>query len=114
VLLVSVGCFPGHLNNLLVRILLKNCKFAAGGGHRLRNHQLRALRQCGDPAVSAPGLALQKLTTRRPDAAQIEVAIASMKPCIPRTRRKMSGEKNFRPYPDAKGQGGPAPRNSRV
>ena len=33
--------------------------------------------------VSAPGLALQKLTTREPDASQIECAIAALKPCIP-------------------------------
>lgn len=33
--------------------------------------------------LSKPGLWLQKLTTREPDAEQIEVAIASMTPCIP-------------------------------
>lgn len=33
--------------------------------------------------LSKPGLWLQKLTTREPDAAQIEVAIESIKPCIP-------------------------------
>ena len=33
--------------------------------------------------LSKPGLWLQKLTTREPDASQIEVAIESMKPCIP-------------------------------
>jgi uncharacterized protein YqhQ len=33
--------------------------------------------------LSAPGLALQKITTREPDDSQIEVAIAAMKPCIP-------------------------------
>lgn len=36
--------------------------------------------------LSMPGLWLQKLTTREPDASQIEVAIASMKPCIPENR----------------------------
>jgi uncharacterized protein YqhQ len=34
-------------------------------------------------ALSAPGLALQKLTTREPDDSQIECAIAAMQPCIP-------------------------------
>ena len=34
-------------------------------------------------AFSKPGLWLQKLTTREPDDEQIEVAIASMQPCIP-------------------------------
>lgn len=36
--------------------------------------------------LSEPGLWLQKLTTREPDASQIEVAIASMKPCIPENK----------------------------
>ena len=33
-----------------------------------------------------PGLWLQRLTTREPDATQIEVAIESMKPCIPENK----------------------------
>ncbi|MCH5210568.1 MAG: DUF1385 domain-containing protein [Oscillospiraceae bacterium] len=33
--------------------------------------------------LSKPGLWLQKLTTREPDESMIEVAIASMEPCIP-------------------------------
>lgn len=33
--------------------------------------------------ISAPGLALQRLTTREPDESQIECAIAALKPCIP-------------------------------
>ena len=33
--------------------------------------------------LSAPGLALQRITTREPDDSQIEVAIAALKPCIP-------------------------------
>ena len=36
--------------------------------------------------LSKPGLWLQKLTTREPDASQIEVAIESMKPCIPENK----------------------------
>ncbi len=36
--------------------------------------------------ISAPGLWIQRLTTREPDASQIEVAIAAMKPCIPENR----------------------------
>lgn len=34
--------------------------------------------------VSAPGLALQRLTTREPDSGQIECAIAAIKPCLPK------------------------------
>ena len=33
--------------------------------------------------ISAPGLWLQRLTTNEPDVAEIETAIAAMKPCIP-------------------------------
>lgn len=36
--------------------------------------------------LSKPGLMLQRLTTREPDDSQIEVAIASMKPCIPENK----------------------------
>lgn len=38
--------------------------------------------------LSKPGLWLQKLTTREPDTSQIEVAIASMKPCIPENKEE--------------------------
>lgn len=33
--------------------------------------------------LSAPGLWLQRITTREPDESEIEVAIAALKPCIP-------------------------------
>lgn len=33
--------------------------------------------------ISFPGLQLQRITTREPDASQIEIAIAAMQPCIP-------------------------------
>ncbi len=36
--------------------------------------------------LTKPGLWLQKITTREPDESQIEVAIASMKPCIPENK----------------------------
>lgn len=34
--------------------------------------------------ISAPGLAMQRLTTREPDGSQIECAIAAIKPCLPK------------------------------
>ena len=34
-------------------------------------------------AFSFPGLQIQRITTREPDASQIECAIAALKPCIP-------------------------------
>ena len=36
--------------------------------------------------ISAPGLWLQRLTTREPDASQIEVAIAALKEVLPEDR----------------------------
>ena len=33
--------------------------------------------------ISAPGLWMQRITTKEPDASQIECAIAALKPCIP-------------------------------
>lgn len=36
--------------------------------------------------LTKPGLMLQKVTTREPDESQIEVAIASMLPCIPENK----------------------------
>lgn len=36
--------------------------------------------------VSAPGLLIQRLTTREPDASQIECAIAAFMPCIPKEK----------------------------
>ena len=33
--------------------------------------------------LSAPGLAMQRITTREPDDSMIEIAIAALTPCIP-------------------------------
>lgn len=38
--------------------------------------------------LSAPGLCLQRLTTREPDEKQMEVAIAAIKPCIPENKEE--------------------------
>ena len=86
VLLVSVAVFSMVTwNNLFVRILLKIVSLPLVVGIA---YEIIKLAGRYDNAVtrfvSAPGLALQKLTTREPDAAQIEVAIESMKPCIPK------------------------------
>ena len=34
--------------------------------------------------ISAPGLWMQRLTTREPDDSQIEIAIAAITPCLPK------------------------------
>ena len=36
--------------------------------------------------ISAPGLWIQRLTTREPDESQIECAIAAFMPCIPKEK----------------------------
>ena len=36
--------------------------------------------------LSAPGLAMQRITTREPDDSMIEIAIAAMTPCIPKDK----------------------------
>ena len=38
--------------------------------------------------LSAPGLAMQRITTREPDDSMIEIAIAAMKPCIPEDKEE--------------------------
>lgn len=38
--------------------------------------------------LSAPGLAMQRITTREPDDSMIEVAIAALKPCIPEDKEE--------------------------
>lgn len=38
--------------------------------------------------LSAPGLAMQRITTREPDDSMIEIAIAAMTPCIPNDKEE--------------------------
>ena len=38
--------------------------------------------------LSAPGLAMQRITTREPDDSMIEIAIAAMTPCIPKDKEE--------------------------
>lgn len=38
--------------------------------------------------LSAPGLAMQRLTTREPDDSMIEIAIAALTPCIPKDKEE--------------------------
>ncbi len=38
--------------------------------------------------LSAPGLAMQRITTREPDDSMIEIAIAALKPCIPENKEE--------------------------
>lgn len=38
--------------------------------------------------LSAPGLAMQRITTREPDDSMIEIAITALKPCIPKDKEE--------------------------
>ncbi len=72
-------------NNLVIRILLKIIMLPITVGIAYEiikfagRHDNLLTR-----IISAPGLWLQRLTTNEPDDSQIEVAIASMLPCIPK------------------------------
>ncbi len=75
--------------SVFVRVVLKILMFPLimGVGYEL-------LKLCGryenwlTKMISWPGLQLQRLTTKEPDDAQIEVAIASLMPVIPEDRSK--------------------------
>ena len=52
--------------------------------HRLRDHQVRRASRSSQVVrvIMAPGLALQWMTTKKPDSAQVEVAIAALERII--------------------------------
>lgn len=69
----------------LLRVLLKLplLPFVVGISYEL----IRLAGKYTNPVTrffSAPGLWMQRLTTREPDASQIECAIAAVKPCLPK------------------------------
>lgn len=69
---------------LLLRIVIKLALLPVVCG--IAYELIRLAGRYNNPAtrfISAPGLALQRLTTREPTDAQIECAIAALKPCIP-------------------------------
>lgn len=70
---------------VLVRVLLKLplLPFVVGISYEL----IRLAGRYTNPVTrffSAPGLWMQRFTTREPDASQIECAIAAVKPCLPK------------------------------
>lgn len=90
VLVISILLFSVVTwNNVLVRIVLKLVLLPVVVGIsyeiiRFAGRHDNAFTR----AISAPGLWMQRMTTFEPDDSQIEVAIASMIPCIP----QQSGE----------------------
>ena len=71
-------------NSLVVRILLKLLMLPIVVS--ISYEIIKLAGRCDNPltrAISAPGLWLQRLTTREPDDGQIEAAVAAMTPVIP-------------------------------
>lgn len=72
---------------VIVRVLLRLALLPVVAG--LSYEVIKWAGRSKNPIVSTlskPGLWLQRLTTREPDASQIEVAIESLKPCIPENK----------------------------
>ena len=85
VLLISIffGCFNPY-TEVLPRVLFGFAllPFIMGVSYELIRLAGRYDNVC-TRILSAPGLWMQRITTREPDASQIECAIAAMEPCIP-------------------------------
>ena len=76
-----IGRFDSKLLNVLIRIALM--PIIAGLSYEIIRFAGRNVDNKWVSWLSKPGLWLQRLTTREPDASQIEVAIASLKAVIP-------------------------------
>ena len=88
VMIISIVAFSViSWDSLLVRICLKLLLLPviAGVAYEFLKFSGRSNSKC-IAILTKPGLWLQKITTREPDDAQIEVAIASMKEVIPENR----------------------------
>lgn len=89
VMVVSIILFAmlPRVDMVILRVLMRLAllPIVAGISYELIKWAGRSENRCVK-WMSKPGLWLQKLTTREPDASQIEVAIASMEPCIPENK----------------------------
>lgn len=83
ILLFSLLPRTGVMMRMVMRLLL--LPIVAGFSYEIIKLAGRSRNKCVR-WLSKPGLWLQKLTTREPDASQIEVAISSMKPVIPENK----------------------------
>lgn len=85
VMIISIILFSMiSWDNIVIRILLKIVMLPVVMGVSYEVLKLAGRYQnIFTKILSAPGLWLQRLSTREPDDSQIEVAIASMKPVIP-------------------------------
>lgn len=89
VMIVSILLFAllPRVDMLILRVLMRLALLPAVAGisYEIIKIAGRSKSKCVT-WLSKPGLWLQKLTTREPDESQIEVAIASMEPCIPENK----------------------------
>lgn len=89
VMIVSILLFAilPRVDMVVLRVLMRLALLpvVAGISYELIKWAGRSSNKCV-AWLSKPGLWLQKLTTREPDELQIEVAIASMEPCIPENK----------------------------
>ncbi len=89
VMVVSIILFAllPRVDMVILRVLMRLALLPAVAGisYELIKWAGRSKSKCVT-WMSKPGLWLQKLTTREPDVSQIEVAIASMEPCIPENK----------------------------
>ncbi len=88
VISIAVFSFIPHDSSLLTKALMRLPLLPAVAGISYEVLRLSA-RKAGSPlfrALIAPGLLLQRLTTREPDLRQIEVAIASFRRVAPARR----------------------------
>lgn len=91
VMIVSILLFAllPRVDMVILRVLMRLALLpvVAGISYELIKWAGRSKSRCVG-WLSKPGLWLQKLTTREPDESQIEVAIASMEPCIPENKEE--------------------------
>ncbi len=89
VMIVSILLFAllPRVDMVLLRVVMRLALLpvVAGLSYELIKWAGRSRNKCVK-LMSKPGLWLQKLTTREPDESMIEVAIASMEPCIPENK----------------------------
>lgn len=86
VLFVSIffACFIPAQFSTVQRVLCSLCTLPLVVGISYEFIRLAGrCNNCFTRALSAPGLFLQRITTREPSDQQIEVAIAAIQPCIP-------------------------------
>jgi uncharacterized protein YqhQ len=85
VMVIAIIVFaPFHFNNVVLRLASRIVLIpvVAGIAYEFMRFTAARVEQPWVRVLIAPGLALQRLTTREPDAAMLECAIAALKPVL--------------------------------